>query len=435
MKKLSLFLVFSFFLTAASFIACKKEDTTQSTNEVVLNLRANKTPLSQLVLNAKDKEDEFINKKNVELCNILKTLMIRKDINKFVVETAKKNDGNVTYDQFFAQFPTIKPLFGNTIVGEREKLSLKTNSGNPYDFIHNDIAYQALIYVPNHVNCNWTDKVILSPEIQIYEEIGEGDIYFAWDLKDGQETKEIFINEKESKQTTVPVVVTSLLHIDFLKPFQLKEHKAGETYSFQMADKNKLQSRANWDESVWVRRGNLLYNYDGGTNSELYVTGAFIQNDGQWGNWSRIGQECFYASDHEQTCNLIGTDKDNLYTNFNPNGNDPNFWTKQKYFFNAWEYDWGSSNKSLGEASHAGRKAFFKGCRKFTEEWYIYHPGRVQTEIDALPMTFLFNNTGAAAFPLPDPDPNSPSNNDCHPNSSSKNLGIKADLAFTRGWF
>ena len=370
----------------------------------------------------------------VEIAEVLTQLVTREDFNKFVVETAKANNGRVYYEQVFKQFPEIMPLFQNTIIGRRSN-SLRTNEGDTYDFVRNDIAYQTMIFVPNEAVARPSDRSIVSPEIQIYRETGEGDIYFAWDVKKDKPKKEINIVEKEAMATTVPVIATSLRHVAFLKPYKLKENQPNITWKFRKSETKPLSTRGAYDAHVYIRRANLLYNYDGGTSSELWFTGSFISDNGSEFNWVRLGgSTTWQASDHNQTCNLMGTNDDNRYTTFNHNGNNANFWVDKKYFVNAYERDWGSSNKPLGTAVYAGRTATYEGRRKYTDEWYLFHPARQQSHVDGVPMSFLFNNIGSPAYPTPDPDPNAP-NNDCASTSPYKNSGLKIDLEFTRGWY
>ena len=279
-------------------IGCQKEESKQF-DDSELKLRKNETPLSQLSLNNKDTEDEIINNENIKLCEVWKSLITKEEINEFIVEIAKKNEGNVSYEEIFKKFPEIKNQFHNTILGKRTNTSLITKDGETYDFVHNDIAYNAMLYIPNYSVCQSSNQALLSPEIQIYKEIGEGDLYFAWDLRRGKDLSEVFVNEKEAMQLKAPFVVTSLSHVAFLKPYTLKERKAKEAFRFSApSNKPKLVERANYDESVWVRQDNILYNYDGGTNAELYVTGAWIADDGNSNGWSRgVSTPQFQASD------------------------------------------------------------------------------------------------------------------------------------------
>ena len=112
------------FLVIFTFMACQKDsiDNLNKTTENSVSIqefRANIDPLEKLVLNPDDKAAEFINKSNVEIAKVLIDLVTREDINRFIVETAKANEGNVYYEQVFKQFPDIKPLFKNTVIGKR----------------------------------------------------------------------------------------------------------------------------------------------------------------------------------------------------------------------------------------------------------------------------------------------------------------------------
>ena len=109
-------------------------------------------------------------------------------------------------------------------------------------------------------------------------------------------------------------------------------------------------------------------------------------------------------------------------------------WQSRKYFFNAWEYDWGSSDKPLGSAQYAGKSVNFSGRRQFTDEWYIFDPQIVQDNTYAVPLTYLYNNIGSPAYPTPSNNPDG-TTNDCASWTPSSTLSIKAELQFTRGWY
>ena len=352
MKNVIKLTIFTAFFGIFIFVACKKEQETESPSaeksSVVEQLvkdhtyRLNLDPLEALVQNP-DKEVDFINKSNVEIAKVLTSLVTREDFNQFVVETARANDGNVYYEQIFTKFSDLEPLFQNTIIGRRGKnKSFRTSDGQDYDFVHNDIAYQTMIFVPNAAVCRPSDQSITSPEIQIPRETGEGDIYFAWEVKKDKPKKEINIIEREAMSTTTPVMMTSLRHIAFLKsPKVTNSPNEPKFIVGKDTNKNQLQTRGAYDNSVWVRKANLLFNYDGGTNSELRVNAAWIANNGSALGWARPNKPEFEVGSHSQTCALIGTNGDNQFMQY-----DLSFiWQSRKYFFNAWEYDWGSSDR------------------------------------------------------------------------------------------
>jgi hypothetical protein len=430
-----------------TFIACDKEnrmgDVNSETpkNEVVLQLAANKIPLSTLVLNPNDKVEEYINKKNVELCEVLKPLFLKPDFNKFVVETAKKNKGKVSYKQLFEAFPETKALFKNTILGKRDKGSLNTRNGDLYDFERNGYYYDAMLYVPNYENAQATNQVVLSPEIQSpQQETGQGDVYFAWY---GQ--GEVIVNEGESQNMTVAVVVTSL---EDVTPHH--EPTTDEPSANEVAGSNwRRQPKSSWltsgsqgtglntrggvsdPHAIWMPRSKLNYNYDDGSDPDLYVVGVWIKNDGQEFNWGIRGEDQLELRDDGRECEFFDNDEEKIFTFYDwfsqSTSFNQNFWRDKTYFFNAWERDWGSNCKPLGRPTHAGKELNFTGARKFTDEWYIYSPYDAIRLKDALPMQAMFNEPGAEFFPNPTPDPRQNGEPVC------TTFGIKAEISFSRG--
>jgi hypothetical protein len=430
-----------------TFFACNKENrmgdvnTETPKNEVVLQLTANKIPLSTLALNPNDKVEEYINQKNIELCEVLKPLFLKTDFNKFVVETAKKDKGNVYYKQIFEAFPEIKALFKNTILGKREIGSLNTRNSDWYDFERNGYYYNAMLYVPNYANAYPTNQVVLSPEIQSpQQETGHGDVYFAW-YGQGQ----VIVNEGESQNMRVPVVMTSLADVTPRPQPTTDEPTANE-----VAGSNwRRQLKSSWlttgsqgsglntrggvtaTHMIWIPRSKLNYNYDGGSDPDLYSTGVWISNDGKESNWAIRGEEQVEVRDDGEECEFFNNDEDKFFTFYDWTGQstttNQNFWRTRTYFFNAWERDWGSSCKDLGQPTHAGKKTFLSGARKFTDEWYIYSPHDPITLKNAVPMEMMFNEPGVEFFPNPDPDPRQTGEPIC------TTFGIKAELTFSRG--
>jgi hypothetical protein len=270
---------------------------------------------------------------------------------------------------------------------------------------------------------------ITSPEIQIPRETGEGDIYFAWEVKKDKPKKEINIIEKEATSTTTPMLVTSLRHIAFLKKIKFTSPSTTPKYVISSdTQRTQLQTRGAYDDIIFVRKANLLFNYDGGTNPELKVVGMWISDLGaQVGSGkSRLTKLDFQVSSHPSECSLIGTNGDNVYTTFS----SIPLWNLKKFFFNAWEYDWGSSSKPLGAVQYAGIPLNFSGSRQFTDEWYVFDPQLTQDVTFALPMTFLFNNTGGTKI-----YPQSSNNPDGTINNCGNATQIKAELEFTKGWY
>ena len=413
----------------------------KSPDEVEIKLRDNKVPLNDLRQNPNDKADEQLNGKNIELCEVLKPLVVKPDINAFIVETAKQNKGEVTYIQLFTQFPELKALFNNTIIGHRFQEALTIRGGNNVDFERNGYQYSSILYVPNYGNAIATNQAILSPEIASpSQETGQGDVCFGWNLQNGQTNRGVVIDEGESQRTSVPLIVTSLRDETPRKPTTdtpSPSAEAGSNWkrvsrSGLVGGGNSLQTRGGIDDLhvVFIPEAKLNYNYDNGSNPDLYFTGAWINNNGQEWNWARRGCEILELSDVEAECSFLSTNEHRGYTfydwYFGGKINNQNFWRDKVYFFNAWERDWYCTNKDLGKATHAGVTANFQGDRKYTDEWYIYADDKLMRLPDALPMLGMFNDPGGIFYPNSDPDP-FPGSSPCPA------LGVKAEMKFSRG--
>jgi hypothetical protein len=431
--------LFTFLIIALFFASCKKEDKTGDVkietfnNEVVLKLTANKIPLSTLALSPNDKVEEYINQKNIELCEVLKPLFLKPDFNRFVVETAKKDKGRVYYKQIFEAFPETKALFKHTILGKRENASLNTRNSDWYDFERNGYYYDAMLYVPNYDNALPTNQVVLSPEIQSpQQETGQGDVYFAW-YGQGQ----VIVNEGESQNMSVPVVMTSLADVTPYPEPTTDEPSSTPVPKWSRSSRSGSSAIGTRGgvvnpQAIFIPKSKLNYNYDGGSDPDLYFVGCFIANDGQSSNYSRRGEYKIELSDVQEECTWQFNNADNMFTSSSwaTEGSlyNQSFLRDKKYFFNAWERDWGSNNKPLGFARYAGLSYEFEGVRKFTDEWYMYEPNKNITVEYALPIDDMINEPGTPFFPLPDLDLFPGSNNPC-----TQTFGVKAEFSFSRG--
>lgn len=436
-------------ISAVTFWACNKENRMGEeniqtpVNEVVLDLKPNKISLSTLALSPNDKVEELINQKNIELCEVLKPLFLKTDFNKFVVETAKKDKGNVYYKQIFEAFPETKALFKNTIIGKRDIGSLNTRNSNWYDFERNGYYYDAMLYVPNYDNAQASNQVVLSPEIQSpQQETGQGDVYFAW-YGQGQ----VIVNEGESQNMSVPVVMTSLHDVT---PYPEPTTDNQPTSNAVEGSNWRLQPKSNLVGSssnglntrgvvisphiVWIPKSILNYNYDGGSNPDLYFIGCWISTKESEGSAaSRRDLYQVELSDVEEECTYRWNSEDFKFTfldwGFETINERQESFRNKRYFINAWERDWGSSCKPLGKATveFVKNPYYFTGARRYTDEWYIYGPNRVLTIADAVPMSAMFNDPGSPRYINSDPDPRESGEPICD------TKGIKAELMFSRG--
>jgi hypothetical protein len=250
--------------------------------------------------------------------------------------------------------------------------------------------------------------------------------------------------------TTVPVVMTSLRDVtQYPQPSnptnptnQQPTAEAGTNWTYlPRGGLNWLGSGVSTlgtrsevlaKHAVIIQKSIVNYNYDGGSDAELYFVGCLISDNGQVLAGSRKFDLQFNLRTVKQECAWIDNDGDATFSFWDwqtESDGVSNFWRDKKYFFNAWERDWGSYCKPLGVAKHAGTQFNMEGARKFTDEWYMYRPDRELFIQDAVPMEFMFNNPGDPRFPIPDADPLETGS----PAPGCETFGVKAQFKFARG--
>ena len=114
-------MLFTFSIILLGIIACKKEFSVSEQSNLPIqlhSLKANQTPIDVLIANSRDKDDEFVNRSEVEIAAIMADIAKNKSVVDFIVKTSKENRGTTKFEQLFEAFPNLKPLFSRTIIAK-----------------------------------------------------------------------------------------------------------------------------------------------------------------------------------------------------------------------------------------------------------------------------------------------------------------------------
>ncbi len=384
------------------FQACKKDNNGLNQSSIVEHKQRfmlNQTPIETILINPEDKEDEYIKRKEVEICEILIPLLKDKAIRDFIVNEAKANKGEVEYGKFFTQFPNTKSLFADTELAKRFKLGKYVNKRNTeaeYDFVHNGFAYKAVIFLPNYEIITSSEDPVIGPELQIYDDFENDnhDVIFAWEILADGTTREINLGEKDAKMTYTPIIIAAIQTVKELNPTD---------YTKLPVQKNdlKVPLNPNFDplteavnrvitttQGIGPRYERWINNY-----SEVHAagvqwlqsagTGFAIGNDpgtGVTNNW-RLGRIHKNLSGEYRNSAPAPYQCENQFYNiassantFEITGSGLRF--KHKVYCNVYEYDWFCTLKGLGSVKFGtDGSTTLEGRRNYQEEWYMFNPG------------------------------------------------------------
>lgn len=381
------------FITSALLVlpSCQK---VVEKNEPIVSFRStfplNDTPLETLVKNPKDAEDEYISREHIKIARIVASLVPDKEFSKFCLETAKKNEGEISYEQIFTQFPQYKALFVNTAIAKRFGLGGVVSSSNSssadYDFVHNGFGYQSHLFVPNYDNPSLAGQFAVSPAIEIRDDLQNNnhDIIFAWEVPSSNSLVEVQIGEKDALNTTKPILTTSLKTI-----VELNGANSNIVNSrFIESDRpNGLETRAVTACNTWKFQMNVHYENHSGTNEiygagHQYWSGSFPGSpairglagrpvaNGDVNNNFHLAEISYGETGPGQNGKgLIITREKGLLDFVNPT------FTHVAYY-NTFERDWYSSPKPLGNYRFPNNQLFeISGRRVYYEEWLSFNPG------------------------------------------------------------
>lgn len=354
----------------------------------------NDTPLETLVKNPKDAEDEYICREHIKIARVVASLVFNKEFSKFCLETAKNNQGSITYDQIFKQFPQYKPLFAHTAIAKRFGMKDIASSANAveddYDFVHNGFGYETELLVANYDNPYLTDEFAVSPAIEIRDDMENDnhDIIFAWEIQSDGSLVEVQIGEKDALNTTTPVLATTLKTMAELGGGTARVVNSRPTES-DRPNGNALETRATTTCNIYGVQMNVHYENHSGCN-EIYASGHQYFEEPSSGRPSISGLAGRPVANNSRDNNFFvayvtygNTGVANLLTRIGAlvinektiiNYGNPTF--IHRAYYNTFERDWYAREKALGTYRFPNNQLFgIRGRRVYQEEWFTFNPG------------------------------------------------------------
>lgn len=372
-----LVLIFTFGVTLTS---CKKEQLTPENNNAGqstmfrsidegIPLIPNPLPIENYFTNPDDADDERIIATLYNMANTSKNLFKDNILNRFIFEKAVLNDNNCADLRQILNSSNIRNLVDDKAAFDNlkqivENADLTHRSQNPEG--NGEIEnYIPAIFVANIDNADINKLPVFSAGTYVNNNLLGAeqfqDYIVAW-FWNGSNFVEFILNEEVAQRMTNPLFI-------FDNAEEEITNRAKQRNKFVQPEQPKNMNTA-WYSSYEYQ---INHRYDNTNHSELCITGAHINENGQpqlicrkpngtFDNWKKI------AEVHKNNINQI------LYQWEQFCSNDVVPFNQNFIFWNTYERDWAKSPKDLGQASRNGITIYLNGRRQYSSEWYAYDP-------------------------------------------------------------
>lgn len=338
--------------------------------------------------NPEDKDDEKINKQLFEIGMVARELFTDNSYSEVIISEAKEHDNSCAdLVNFIGIAKSLKSNKHTNTFSNLEQLLGKINlthkSINPQKSGEIE-TYIPAIFVVNVETADFSKLPIISPGTYVNSSLPGMEEYedyvVAW-YSDGMGGfNEILINEETAMSTTHPVFV-----IDNAEHGITKRPKSTLKLKYSTPIDLKNQETA-WYSSYEYQ---INHRYERSGKSEFCITGAHItesgsvelicrKQDGTYHLWKRISR--VHKDDIGQ---LLFRWEQFCSNNVTPLNSNYIFW-------NTYERDWAKSEKDLGTATENGTTIYLYGRRKYTSEWYAYHPDQFNN--NAVDLNTIYNS-------------------------------------------
>ncbi len=391
MTNFSKVITFLVFASITLLVSCKK-DALNSVSPSVSARQSNVTPLENLISDPNDKENENIDRQNVEIAKVLLEISKSKEFSNFIVKTAKANSGTVKYAQIFEKFPDLLPKFDNTVIAKRFAKSNSFIEESDYDFVHAGYAYESVIFLPNYETIPNVeidvDGLIVSPAIEVDDDIANEnyDLIYSWELQSDGSSIEVNIGSKDAETQPTPIFTTGLNivgNLSGIQPVELTKQTQDNSKHNSTSLETRATSICNTDSYVlnefydktrsqeFCGVGIQRFTTSGATSGTTKGIGESVGSTPQPNNWfiksvSRNETGRAFLSGVGPTISYAKIFYPILATT-----------TIHFVYYNTYEWDWYATKKPMGTVRFSGIAGVqrFESRRKYYEEWFTFDPG------------------------------------------------------------
>lgn len=407
-------------------VGCNKTQIIEepTTSKVVLKT-TNSNVEDLLRSNARDRDEEIINRKHLDLALVLKSLSTDKEFVRTVLNIAKENEGTVQLDKLFAHLPRVKAQFDEAL-SKKPTSNITVRTGETITY--QGYIYSLVIFVPNYEVALYDEYPIVSPGFVEYDDIENDnpDIVLAWQTAPDGSSTQVLVGEKEAMAITQAVMVPSLETIgNTFTPDQIAQSRKINKAKADEFKKNleKQQEMSNLD-ALSLRSESHIdmdqvrihpnYGYETSKHSEFTIEAFRVDRSVVTGqgftNNIKIGKpgggwhvKYIHFSELGSTLSISSR-----FADFMPTANiGSTLLNNRAYIFNTFERDWYNTRKKLGTGTAWGVSLNLSGNRKFEHEWYSFDP---ETELNSFPIAAAAYVWGNATlyFAYPTNDPSQP---------------------------
>ena len=307
----------------------------------LVTLRLNKYSFEDIVKDEVNPSNEAINKEMLKVTNILKDFVANKELTRFIVASAKKQESRAVSVQEIANaFPEI--------ASRLDKVE-SFGSTSATVFEHEGYTYEIGISVPNLDQANDELLPVLGVGLDLYDDVANNnpDLVFAYYTYSSGQQYQVNVGENEALQVYNPVCVAVPLLIG--SPIE-QNNNNNDNRIGQGGAQLRAQKRT-FIETYLVRD-----RFDRSAHTEIHMAAAKPHT-------SNIDDRLIESMHGSQ----VGTQRNIDLTLRNDLIDD--------LIFNMYERDWYASRQSLGQTNNSGNE--MRGRRSFFNEWYTFSPSRV----------------------------------------------------------
>lgn len=195
--------------------SCNKSETLEIPS-ITDGYHLNQIPLSDLITNEEDKEDERVMNASTLIAQALKPIVQEPVYAEYILEEAQKTFYNsVLLSDLIADFPEVSNIINTQLrtLSDNQKSTLLLEALIS-QLVYKNIRYNPVIHVPNIQFADHTKAPLLSPGLEVPDNEAENidDHYLFWLFDENGREYEVTIGEAQANtKGATPAFVLSLL--------------------------------------------------------------------------------------------------------------------------------------------------------------------------------------------------------------------------------
>jgi hypothetical protein len=333
------------------------------------------------VENPNDIDDEKINRQLLEIAIAAREYFRNNSQNEIIMNKSKFSSNKCFNLNELSSIISLKSASKEYLnfISAINKADLKHKSNNP---LKSGVVekYVPAIHFVNLETADINKRPFICPGFEVNIEmtgLEEFENYIvAWFYDDEDKLNEILINEDMAMATTHPVLV-----IDNAEEASMDIEQMNYDNSATLKSTMTVTEYHSCEFKI-----NLGYEDSG--DSEFCITGAQINENG---TVQLILKDNGAFTAWKEISSVSSRNIGRLFSEWNQFCSNDVFPLDNNFiFWNTYERDWYSSDKTLGQASRNNATIYLSGNRKYSNEWYMYDP--VNLNSNPLDLNTIYNS-------------------------------------------